>query len=174
MAWLFQVKFSLSKSLENDLRRWETMWQSAEKKLPSNPFTSTWFVWRGCLPKNPSSSSSSLHTDPTNQKGGRWQVVFAHKTDQDLHQINDVWRALFRSPSYCYALPWDVQGRQDMWGPRLTLSGYTVWLMRYVEKRQKAIVDTAVPFIYFNNAFYFIFGFLVDAFQVSGMLQMAF
>ena len=47
--------------------------------------------------------------------------------------------------------------------PRLlfqaTLFDCLVW---YVEKRQITIVDTAIPFIYFNHAFYIIFVFLVS------------
>ena len=34
---LWENDLPFPKSLGNELRRWQTMWQSAEKKLPSNP-----------------------------------------------------------------------------------------------------------------------------------------
>ena len=52
-------------SLRNELWRWQIMWQSAEKELPSKSSISTWRVWRGCFSKQPSSSSHCMH--PTNQ-----------------------------------------------------------------------------------------------------------
>ena len=142
---------------------------------------STWHVWRGCFSKHPLFLLLIVCTLPISSA----EAVrsFLHMTRiKNLHQINDVWRALFRSCCYCYALPWEIWSRQDMRGlckssSWKTISGYVVWLMRNVEKWQITIDDTAVPF---NHALLFLGSWLRNKinsrFHIMppGMLQKAF
>ena len=64
LFWENHLPFS--KSLGNELRRWQTMWQSAEKELLSDLLLALGACdVRGCFPKHPSSSSHCMH--PINQ-----------------------------------------------------------------------------------------------------------
>ena len=72
------------KSLGNELRRWQIMWQSAEKELPSNLLLALGACDKVAFP-NIHRLLLIVCTLPISSA-----VVFAHETDQDVHQINDV------------------------------------------------------------------------------------
>ena len=74
------------KSLGNKLRRWQIMWQSAEKELPSNLLLALAACDEEMLFQT--SIVFSLHV-PYQSVMRKLSSPFAHEMDQDVQQIND-------------------------------------------------------------------------------------
>ena len=103
------------KSLGNELRRLQIMWQAAEKELPSTTIFYSHLARVTRMLFQTSIVFFSLHA-PYQSVLRKLSSPFAHEMDQDVHQINDMRRALFRCRHYCCALPREIRGRRDMRG----------------------------------------------------------